>query len=136
MLQKILSKISLFQWSQSRSVTGQPLVRAGSLLRWMAVVLTLGGLWNCSSPSPEQPNSSQQELEFWTMQLQPDFTEYFNQLIATFESENPNLTVRWVDVPWNAMESKILTAVSAGTAPDVVNLNPKFASQLASRKAW
>jgi len=39
-------------------------------------------------------------------------------------------------VPWSAMESKILTAVSAGTAPDVVNLNPTFASQLADRGAW
>ena len=58
------------------------------------------------------------------MQLQPQFTDYFNKLIATFESENPGLKVRWVDVPWTAMESKILTAVSAKTAPDVVNLNP------------
>ena len=70
------------------------------------------------------------------MQLQPQFTEYFNKLIANFESENTGVKVRWVDVPWNAMESKILTAVSAKTAPDVVNLNPDFASQLASRNAW
>jgi putative chitobiose transport system substrate-binding protein len=70
------------------------------------------------------------------MQLQPDFNDYFNPLIAQFEAENPGVTVRWVDVPWNAMESKILTAVTAGTAPDVVNLNPDFASQLASRGAW
>jgi putative chitobiose transport system substrate-binding protein len=34
------------------------------------------------------------------------------------------------------MQNKILTAVSAKTAPDVVNLNPSFASQLASRNAW
>ncbi|NEQ31454.1 MAG: sugar ABC transporter substrate-binding protein, partial [Leptolyngbya sp. SIO4C5] len=45
-------------------------------------------------------------------------------------------TVRWVDVPWADMQRKILTAVSAGTAPDVVNLNPDFASQLASKNAW
>lgn len=70
------------------------------------------------------------------MQLQPKFTNYFNELIATFESQNPGVKVRWVDVPWSAMESKILTAVSAKTAPDVVNLNPDFASQLASRNAW
>jgi len=44
--------------------------------------------------------------------------------------------VRWVDVPWADMQSKILTAVTAGTAPDVVNLNPDFAAQLAGRKAW
>lgn len=70
------------------------------------------------------------------MQLQPKFTDYFNKLIARFETENPGVKVRWVDIPWAAMENKILTAVSAKTAPDVVNLNPGFASQLASRNAW
>lgn len=84
------------------------------------------------SPTP----SASPEIEFWTMQLQPQFNDYFNNLISTFESENPGVKVRWVDVPWSAMESKILTAVSAKTAPDVVNLNPNFASQLASRNAW
>ncbi|HEY9727320.1 MAG TPA: sugar ABC transporter substrate-binding protein [Chroococcales cyanobacterium] len=84
------------------------------------------------TPSPSQ----RPELEFWTMQLQPKFTDYFNKLIASFEAENPGVKVRWVDVPWAAMENKILTAVSAKTAPDVVNLNPGFATQLASRNAW
>ena len=80
--------------------------------------------------------SGQQEVEFWTMQLQPKFTDYFDQLITDFEAANPDVDVVWVDVPWADMQSKILTAVSAGTAPDVVNLNPDFASQLASRNAW
>jgi putative chitobiose transport system substrate-binding protein len=70
------------------------------------------------------------------MQLQPQFTSYFTELIGKFERENPGVKVRWVDIPWEAMESKILTAVSAKTAPDVVNLNPGFASQLAARNAW
>jgi putative chitobiose transport system substrate-binding protein len=85
---------------------------------------------------PTSSPSQSPELEFWTMQLQPKFTNYFNQLIASFEAENPGVKVRWVDVPWAAMENKILTAVSAKTAPDVVNLNPGFATQLASRNAW
>ncbi|MBT9311233.1 ABC transporter substrate-binding protein [Leptothoe kymatousa] len=80
--------------------------------------------------------AGKQEVEFWTMQLQPKFTDYFNQLIADFEAANPDVDVVWVDIPWADMQSKILTAVSAGTAPDVVNLNPDFASQLASRNAW
>lgn len=75
-------------------------------------------------------------IEFWTMQLQPEFTSYFQGLISTFESQNPGIKVKWVDVPWAAMESKILTAVSAKTPPDVVNLNPDFAAQLAGRNAW
>lgn len=92
------------------------------------------------SPNPSaqsgQATSGSAEVEFWTMQLQPEFTDYFNQLIAQFEGENAGVKVRWVDVPWADMQSKILTAVSAGTAPDVVNLNPDFAAQLAGRNAW
>lgn len=107
----------------------------------MALVgLLLGWLVSCGgSPSSQvtSPTSGgPQEVEFWTMQLQPEFTDYFNQLIATYESQNPGVKVRWVDVPWGDMPSKILTAVTAGTAPDVVNLNPDFAAQLAEKKAW
>lgn len=76
------------------------------------------------------------EVEFWTMQLEDKFADYFKQLIAQFEQANPDVKIRWVDVPWADMQSKILTAVSAGTAPDVVNLNPDFAAQLAGRNAW
>lgn len=104
--------------------------------------------WAIASCSPSPSSSSGQsasgassgagvaEVEFWTMQLQPQFTDYFNQLISQFEQENAGITVKWVDVPWADMPSKILTAVSAGTAPDVVNLNPDFAAQLAGRNAW
>ncbi|MEM7772243.1 MAG: sugar ABC transporter substrate-binding protein, partial [Cyanobacteria bacterium P01_A01_bin.37] len=105
------------------------------LLGWALSLLV-----SCSAGSngsnSAQGESGTQEVEFWTMQLQPEFTDYFDQLIADFEAENPEITIRWVDVPWGDMQSKILTAVSAGTAPDIVNLNPDFASQLASRNAW
>ena len=107
--------------------------RRRSFVLWTLLGLLLSFMLSCSStPS----NSGEKEVEFWTMQLQPQFTEYFNQLITSFEAENQGIKVRWVDVPWSAMESKILTAVSAKTAPDIVNLNPNFASQLATRNAW
>ncbi len=93
---------------------------------------------NASTTSSDATSSSggKAEVEFWTMQLSPKFDDYFNTLIADFETENPNVAVKWVDVPWSDMETKILAAVSAGNAPDVVNLNPNFASQLASKGAW
>ena len=100
--------------------------------------LVLSWVVSCSTGNVgNQPTTAnRQELEFWTMQLQPQFTDYFHRAIANFETQNPDIKVRWVDIPWAAMESKILTAVSAKTAPDVVNLNPDFASQLAARNAW
>jgi putative chitobiose transport system substrate-binding protein len=105
-----------------------------SRCRWMGYLLStilLSSLAACGGNAPRQSG----EIEFWTMQLQPKFTPFFKKLIQQFERENPGVTVRWVDIPWQAMESKILTAVAANTAPDVVNLNPGFASQLANRQA-
>jgi len=102
--------------------------------------LLLSWVISCSSANlgagARQSTSGGTDIEFWTMQLQPQFTDYFNHLIGTFEAGNPDVKVKWVDVPWSAMPSKILTSVSAKTAPDVVNLNPDFASKLAGHNAW
>ena len=105
----------------------------GKLSGWYLLLgITLGGLAGCNP----QANSDSDRLEFWTMQLKPNFTEYFVELNDTFERQHEGVELRWVDVAWSAMENKILTSISARTAPDVVNLNPKFASQLATRNAW
>ncbi|MFM5999318.1 MAG: ABC transporter substrate-binding protein [Dolichospermum sp.] len=110
------------------------------LLVWAVLGLFTSFLFSCSignfSSKPKLTGSGITTIEFWTMQLQPQFTDYFQDLIRTFESQNPSIKVKWVDVPWSAMENKVLTAVSAKTPPDVVNLNPDFASQLAGKNAW
>jgi putative chitobiose transport system substrate-binding protein len=98
----------------------------------LLIGLLLAWSYSCSQP----PASNTNEIEFWTMQLKPQFTQYFDRLNSNFETKDRSMKLRWVDIPWSAMESKILTAISAQTAPDVVNLNPNFASQLATRNAW
>lgn len=79
--------------------------------------------------------TEQTTIEFWTMQLKPTFTEYIEGVIADFENENPDIKIDWLDVPAADLDKKILTAVSSNTAPDVVNLNPTFASKLAELDA-
>lgn len=115
-------------------------VRAKKIVTFTLLGLLLSWVVSCGSGNisteGRQSGSSSQEIEFWTMQLQPEFTGFFTDLINSFQKENPQVKVNWVDVPWSAMESKILTSVAAKTAPDVVNLNPDFASVLASRNAW
>jgi putative chitobiose transport system substrate-binding protein len=107
---------------------------------WTLLGLFTSWVVSCSASNigtkNQQTDQGVAKVEFWTMQLQPQFTDYFQKLIATFETTNPGIKINWVDVPWAAMENKILTAVSAKTPPDVVNLNPDFASQLAGRNAW
>ncbi|MGB3507675.1 MAG: sugar ABC transporter substrate-binding protein [Microcoleaceae cyanobacterium] len=113
-----------------------------SMVKWkqfglftiLGLILTI--LLSCSTPTSNSGTTENQEIEFWTIQLQPQFTNYFNQLIAEFENDNPGLSVRWVDVPWSAMEKKIQSAILTKTLPDVVNLNSNFAYLLAKSNAW
>ncbi|MDE5079727.1 MAG: extracellular solute-binding protein, partial [Trichodesmium sp. St2_bin6] len=87
----------------------------------------------CTSP---YPSLKTKEIEVWTIQLQPQFTNYFNQLIADFEADNPDLSVRWVDLPWSEIESKIESAIVTETLPDIVNLNSSFTHLLTRPNAW
>ncbi|MEM9568578.1 MAG: sugar ABC transporter substrate-binding protein, partial [Cyanobacteria bacterium P01_E01_bin.34] len=93
------------------------------------------GACAASTTVPSSGTGSGQRLTFWTMQLKPTFDEYMANLITQFEQQNPGVTVDWVDVPWGEMESKILTAIAARSGPDVVNLNPQFATKLAEKDA-
>ncbi|MDY6937370.1 MAG: sugar ABC transporter substrate-binding protein [Cyanobacteriota bacterium] len=111
--------------------------RLKCLQRWalgLFLGMAIAGLASCAFGGDRTSENS--SIEFWTMQLQPQFTEYFDDAIANFEADRPPTRITWVDVPWSAMERKILASVSARTAPDVVNLNPNFASLLAGRNAW
>lgn len=107
-------------------------------MRWSRrrIIQTLPLFWlgACASQT-NQANSGKTKIVFWTMQLKPSFNEYMAALIANFTKENPTAEVEWVDVPWADMEQKILSAIASGTAPDVANLNPQFATKLAEKKA-
>ena len=72
-------------------------------------------------------------LDLWTLQLAPKFNGYFADVLVHWQQLQPHLPVRWTDLPWGAVERKLLAAVFARTAPDVVNLNPPFAANLASK---
>ena len=73
------------------------------------------------------------ELNLWTLQLAPKFNRYFADLMAAWTTLHPEDPVRWTDLPWGSVERKLLAAVYARTAPDLVNLNPPFAANLASK---
>jgi putative chitobiose transport system substrate-binding protein len=72
-------------------------------------------------------------LNVWTLDLAPRFNTYMRRVIEAWEQGHPGVKVRWTDVPWGSVERKLLAAVFARTAPDLVNLNPNFAANLASK---
>lgn len=74
-------------------------------------------------------------IEFWTIDLKAAFGDFFNEMIATYEAENPGVTINWTDIPYDDVQSKLVTAVAGGTAPDVVNLNTQLTLNLAGENA-
>jgi len=81
------------------------------------------------------PAGPRTTLEFWTISLQPFFTEYMNRLIADYEKATPGVDVRWVDVQFQAIEQKLLAAIAGRVPPDVVNLNVEFTVRIAEKGA-
>ncbi len=73
-------------------------------------------------------------LEFWTLALSP-FEGYIRERIGAFEAANPGVRVIWNDVPFEAMDRKLLAAASAGRAPDVVNFSDKTYARFISMGA-
>ena len=86
------------------------------------------GLAACGPRTPQI-----RALELWTLQLAPKFNPYFADVLGAWGGLHPDSPVRWTDLPWGSVERKLLAAVFARTAPDVVNLNPPFAANLASK---
>lgn len=81
-------------------------------------------LIGCSSkPSPK--------LEVWTISLRPQFTSYMQQVIHAWETQHPGITIDWVDLPFSAVQQKLIAALASGHPPSVVNLNTDMALQLA-----
>jgi putative chitobiose transport system substrate-binding protein len=88
----------------------------------------------CGRPRPQAlVGTGPQQLNVWTLDLAPRFNTYIQGVIAAWEARHPGVRVRWTDVPWSSVERKLLAAVFARTAPDLVNLNPPFAANLASK---
>ena len=72
-----------------------------------------------------------QKFEFWTLSMKPKFSNYFQQIVKTFESQHPDIEVEWVDFPWDILQLKLITAIAAGTPPALVNLNVPWAEEYA-----
>ncbi|MGV8909856.1 MAG: ABC transporter substrate-binding protein [Propionicimonas sp.] len=70
------------------------------------------------------------QITFQTLQLKPDFDKYINGVVADFQTQNPGTKVNWVDIPFEGAQERLVTDATAGTLPDVVNLNPNFAQPL------
>ena len=78
--------------------------------------------------------TQQNEIVFWTLQMS-DFSSYINEVIKEFETQNPNIKIKCIDVPFSEGEKRTLASVLSDNPPDLVNLNPDFSATLAHKGA-
>ena len=78
--------------------------------------------------------NSDNELVFWTLQL-GTFDKYINGVIKEFEELNPDIKIKWVDVPYSEGEKRTLAALLSDNPPDLINLTPDFSALAAQRGA-
>ena len=92
-------------------------------------VLLISCLFTACSVIKEE---NSKEVTFWTLQM-GDFSDYMYKVIRAYESEHPNIQIKWVDVPFSEGEKRTLAAVMTDCPPDLINLNPDFSAILAQK---
>lgn len=79
-------------------------------------------------------NKPENDVVFWTLQMNY-FAPYITGVILEFEKENPEIKIKWIDVPFSEGEKRTLASVLSDNPPDLINLNPDFTALLAQRGA-
>lgn len=97
-------------------------------------IICIDAVYQIAKPKKADVVSKQEEVVFWSLQM-GTFDKYMNPLIAEFEKENPNIKIKWIDVPYSEGEKRTLASILSTTPPDLVNLTPDFSSVLAQKQA-
>ena len=104
----------------------KPVVRP--LLALMGVVL-IAVLAACGSSGNGDDGGSaaggggeKVEVTLWT-HTHPPMIELFKKLISEYEAKHPNVTIKYEQIPNTEFATKMLTALSNGSGPDIINMD-------------
>ena len=98
-------------------------------------IICIDAVYEITKPQKKSPeNVKKEEVVFWSLQM-GTFGNYMNPLIAEFEKQNPDIKIKWIDVPYSEGEKRTLASILSSNPPDLVNLTPDFSSILAQKQA-
>lgn len=73
-------------------------------------------------------------LEFPSWQAEdPAFSPWWKELIATYEDENPDVSIDYYQLPFGSFVDQMTTRFAANDQPDIVQLPARNATEFASR---
>lgn len=85
----------------------------------LTVSLAVMALAGCSSSNS---GGGAVTISFWT-HTHPPMIEVYKNLIATYEKANPNVKIDYQTIPNNEFNTKMLTSLSNGSGPDIINMD-------------
>ena len=98
-------------------------------------IICIDAVYEITKPQKKSSeNVKKEEVVFWSLQMST-FGNYMNPLIAEFEKQNPDIKIKWIDVPYSEGEKRTLASILSSNPPDLVNLTPDFSSILAQKQA-
>lgn len=100
----------------------------------LVTLICISSVYQITKPKTEKQLNTPEEVVFWSLQM-GTFDKYMKPLISEFESQNPNIKIKWIDVPYSEGEKRTLASILSSTPPDLVNLTPDFSSVLAQKQA-
>ena len=102
-----------------------------------SALVMIAGMGACGSQTAgsDDGGDGQVEISFQTKNLKSGYEQYFTDLIAAFEKENPDIKVKWIDQPGEGYVNKLSTDAAAGQLPDVFDLMPGDAYEFAKAGA-
>ena len=97
---------------------------------WVSALL----LWPGCSPKPKALSKTTSEVEikvaFWGS---PEEIDIITQSLSKWQTEHPNIRVRFEHTPYTGYDSKILTRIAGGAAPDVIAAEVNYFVTFATR---
>jgi multiple sugar transport system substrate-binding protein len=90
-----------------------------------AAVLLLAALAACGSDddaSGDGGDGGTVELTYWT-HTHPPMIELNKKLISEYEAKHPNVKIDYEQIPNTEFGTKMLTALSNGSGPDIINMD-------------
>ena len=86
----------------------------------LAAATLTAGLAACSTGGGGEAGTT--TISFWT-HTHPPMIEVYEDLIAQYEEANPNITIDYQTIPNNEFNTKMLTSLSNGSGPDIINMD-------------
>lgn len=98
------------------------MVRHSHVIVAAAAALALTAVAACGSGSAPAAGDGPVTLTFWT-HTHPPMVDLNKKIIAEYQNQHPNVKIEYQTVPNTEFATKMLTALSTGAGPDIINMD-------------